>query len=140
VVLTEFDVGVDLLTTPVRAIDQINLSQPWQTAEDAVLFLTSVFGVTAEAPAEVPGPSGLVRSQVMRTADSSVRLPLNVAPHILAGAGLPQHVAFVCTDVIALARAAAATGLPFLQVPDNYYDYLSGRFGFDDALVAELAD
>jgi 4-hydroxyphenylpyruvate dioxygenase len=136
----EFDGGIDQVTTPVRAIDHINLSQPWQTAEDAVLFLKSVFGLSADAPAEVPGPSGLVRSQVMRNADSSVRLPLNVAPHILDGADLPQHVAFACTDVVALARAAAAGGLPFLRVPDNYYDYLSGRFGLDDAVVAELRE
>ncbi|OBC08380.1 4-hydroxyphenylpyruvate dioxygenase [Mycobacterium sp. 852013-50091_SCH5140682] len=136
----EFDGGADRVTTPVRAIDHVNLSQPWQTAEDAVLFLTSVFGLSADAPAEVPGPSGLVRSQVMRNADCSVRLPLNVAPHILDGADLPQHVAFACTDVVALARAAAANGLSFLRVPDNYYDYLSGRFGLDDAVVAELRE
>ncbi|MHC9293358.1 bifunctional sugar phosphate isomerase/epimerase/4-hydroxyphenylpyruvate dioxygenase family protein [Mycobacterium sp. LTG2003] len=122
----------------VRAIDHVNLTQPWQTAEDARLFLTSVFGMTADAPADVPGPTGLVRSQVMRNADSSVRVPLNVAPHILDGAGLPQHVAFACSDVMALARTAAAAGLVFLTVPDNYYDYLSGRFGLPDATVAEL--
>ena len=70
---------------PVQRIDHVNLTQPWQTAEDAVLFLTSVFGLTADAPAEVPGPTGLVRSQVMRNADGAVRLPLNVAPHVLDG-------------------------------------------------------
>jgi 4-hydroxyphenylpyruvate dioxygenase len=123
---------------PVRSIDHVNLTQPWQTADDAVLFMTSVFGLSAEAPTEVPGPTGLIRSQVMRSSDGGVRLPLNVAPHVLAGSGLPQHVAFACTDVIALARSAAAAGLPFLAVPDNYYDYLSGRFGLDEAFVAEL--
>lgn len=120
------------------AIDHINLTQPWQTADDAVLFLTSVFGLSAGSPAEVPGPTGLIRSQVMHNADLSVRLPLNVAPHILDGAGLPQHVAFACDDVIAVARAAAGNGLPFLAVPDNYYDYLSGRFGLAGERVAEL--
>ena len=120
------------------AIDHVNLTQPWQTADDAVLFLTSVFGLSAGAPAEVPGPTGLIRSQVMHNADLSVRLPLNVAPHILDGAGLPQHVAFACDDVIAVARAAADNGLPFLAVPDNYYDYLSGRFGLAGERVAEL--
>lgn len=119
-------------------IDHVNLTQPWQTADDAVLFLTSVFGLSAGAPAEVPGPTGLIRSQVMHNADLSVRLPLNVAPHILDGAGLPQHVAFACDDVIALARAAAGNGLAFLPVPDNYYDYLTGRFGLPDARVAEM--
>ncbi|CAN7290955.1 bifunctional sugar phosphate isomerase/epimerase/4-hydroxyphenylpyruvate dioxygenase family protein [Mycolicibacterium frederiksbergense] len=120
------------------AIDHVNLTQPWQTADDAVLFLTSVFGLSAGAPAEVPGPTGLIRSQVMHNADLSVQLPLNVAPHILDGAGLPQHVAFACDDVIAVARAAADNGLPFLAVPDNYYDYLSGRFGLAGERVAEL--
>jgi 4-hydroxyphenylpyruvate dioxygenase len=119
-------------------IDHVNLTQPWQTADDAVLFLTSVFGLSAGAPAEVPGPTGLIRSQVMHNADLSVRLPLNVAPHILDGAGLPQHVAFACDDVIALARAAAGNGLAFLPVPDNYYDYLTGRFGLPDERVAEM--
>ncbi|OKH67989.1 4-hydroxyphenylpyruvate dioxygenase [Mycobacterium sp. SWH-M3] len=127
-------------TAPEMRIDHINLTQPWQTAEDAVLFLTSVFGLTADAPADVPGPTGLVRSQVMRTPDSSVRLPLNVAPHSLDGAVLPQHVAFACADVMALARTAATAGLDFLPVPDNYYDYLSGRFGLADDTVAELRE
>jgi 4-hydroxyphenylpyruvate dioxygenase len=124
----------------VATIDHVNLTQPWQTAEDAVLFLTSVFGLSAGEPAEVPGPTGLVRSQVMHNADKSVRLPLNVAPHILDGAGLPQHIAFSCTDVLALARAAQAAGLQFLAIPDNYYDYLSGRFGLAEDTVAELRE
>ena len=68
----------------------------------------------------------------MRTADGAVRLPLNVAPHVLDDASMPQHVAFACSDVIALARAARAAGPQLLPVPDNYYDYLAGRFGLDD--------
>ncbi|PRC42221.1 4-hydroxyphenylpyruvate dioxygenase, partial [Mycobacterium sp. ITM-2017-0098] len=138
--VAEFEAGMPAASSPVRAIDHVNLTQPWQTAEDAVLFLTSVFGLAADAPAEVPGPTGLVRSQVMRTADGAIRLPLNVAPHVLDGDGLAQHVAFACSDVVALARNAAARGLEFLPVPDNYYDYLHGRFGLDGAELAELRD
>jgi 4-hydroxyphenylpyruvate dioxygenase len=137
--VNEFESGTtQSAPSPVRAIDHVNLAQPWQTADDAVLFMTSVFGLAAEAPTEVPGPTGLIRSQVMRTADGAVRLPLNVAPHVLDGSGLAQHVAFACTDVIAVARSAVAAGLPFLAVPDNYYDYLSGRFGLGEAFVAQL--
>lgn len=124
----------------VRGIDHVNLAQPWQVAHDGVLFLASVFGLTADDPAEVPGPSGLVRSQVLRTADGAVRIPLNVAPHALDGAELPQHVAFACSDVRALAAAARARGARLLTVPDNYYDYLAGRFGLAAADVAELAE
>ena len=137
--VAEFEGGLPD-TGPEMVIDHIAMTQPWQTAEDAVLFLTSVFGLSAGQPAEVPGPTGLVRSQVMHNADRSVRLPQNVAPHILDGAGLPQHVAFGCADVLALARSARTAGLPFLDIPDNYYDYLSGRFGLAEDTVAELRE
>ena len=123
---------------PLQRIDHVNLAVPWQTADEAVLFLTSVLGLDADAPTEVAGPIGLVRSQVMRTADGSVRLPLNVAPQVLEETAMPQHVAFACADVIAFAREARARGLPFLTVGDNYYDYVAGRFGVDAATVAEL--
>ncbi|MDA2894396.1 TIM barrel protein [Mycolicibacterium sp. BiH015] len=136
--VSEFESGMPNAHSPVEVIDHVNLTQPWQTAEDAVLFLTSVFGLTPDAPAEVPGPTGLVRSQVMRTADGAIRLPLNVAPHVLDGRGMAQHVAFACSDVVGLARAAAARGLHFLPVSDNYYDYLHGRFGLGVEEVAEL--
>jgi 3-dehydroshikimate dehydratase len=136
----EFKNGLAALPTPVRSIDHVNLSQPWQSFDDAVLFFTSVLGLCADTPTEVPGPNGLVRSQSMRTPDNAVRLLLNVAPHVLDNAGMPQHVAFACSDVVELARAARARGAEFLPVPDNYYDYLTGRFGLDDAKVAELRD
>lgn len=136
----EFENGLPTAPTPVRTIDHVNLSQPWQTLDDAVLFFTSVFGLSADVPTEVPGPKGLIRSQSMRTTDGAVRLLLNVAPHVLDGAGMPQHVAFGCSDVIALARTARERGARFLPVSDNYYDYLAGRFGLDDTTVAELRD
>ena len=126
--------------TSVRAIDHVNLAVPWQTADEAVLFLTSVFGLSADAPTEVAGPNGLVRSQVMRTDDGAIRMPLNVAPQVLEEVAMPQHVAFACTDVVAFARAARARGLRVLGVPDNYYDYVAGRFGVDAETVAELRE
>ncbi|HKH53637.1 MAG TPA: VOC family protein, partial [Mycobacterium sp.] len=136
----EFENGLPQESTPVRGIDHVNLSQPWQTLDDAVLFLTSVLGLSADVPTEVPGPKGLVRSQSMRSPDASVRLLLNVAPHVLHGAGMPQHVAFSCSDVIALARSMRARGALLLPVPDNYYDYLAGRFGLGAAIVEDLRE
>jgi 4-hydroxyphenylpyruvate dioxygenase len=137
----EFENGLPpAVGTLVRSIDHVNLAVPWQTADEAVLFLTSVFGLSADAPIEVAGPNGLVRSQVMRTDDGSIRMPLNVAPQVLEQAAMPQHVAFACADVVAFARAARARGLNFLAVPDNYYDYVAGRFGVDADTVAELRE
>jgi 4-hydroxyphenylpyruvate dioxygenase len=137
----EFENGLpDTAGTALQCIDHVNLAVPWQMADEAVLFLTSVFGLTAGAPTEVAGPKGLVRSQVVRNDDGSIRMPLNVAPQVLEEAGMPQHVAFSCTDVVAFARAARARGLTFLSVPDNYYDYVAGRFGVDADTVAELRE
>jgi 4-hydroxyphenylpyruvate dioxygenase len=137
----EFEDGLPAAPGPsVRNIDHVNLAMPWQTADEAVLFLTSVFGLSADVPTEVAGPNGLVRSQVMRTDDGSIRLPLNVAPQVLEEVAMPQHVAFACTDVIAFARAARGRGLRFLAVPDNYYDYVAGRFGVAAEEVAELRE
>ena len=111
----EFENGLPAAPGPsVRNIDHVNLAMPWQTADEAVLFLTSVFGLSADAPTEVAGPSGLVRSQVMRTDDGSIRLPLNVAPQVLEEVAMPQHVAFACTDVDRTrpCRPGAGTALP----------------------------
>ena len=74
----------------------------------------------------------------MRTQDGAVRLPLNVPPW--GSPSMAQHVAFACDDVIALARLARDHGLPFLPVPDNYYDDLAARFGLPHETAAELRD
>ncbi len=55
----EFENGMPVdSNTAVRAIDHVNLAQPWQTADEAVLFLTSIFGLSADAPTEVAAPKG----------------------------------------------------------------------------------
>jgi len=139
--VAEFENGlVPDSASPLSHVDHVNLAVPWQTSDEAVLFLTSVFGLAADAPTEVAGPRGLVRSQVMRTDDGSIRLPLNVAPQVLEAADMPQHVAFACADVVAFARKARSRGLRFLAVPDNYYDYVAGRFGVEESAVAELRE
>jgi 4-hydroxyphenylpyruvate dioxygenase len=122
---------------PAR-IDHVNLVQRWQEFDEAVLFYTSVLGLDASVAVEVAGPTGLVRSQVMRTVDGSIRVPLNVAPPVLEGSGLPQHVAFSTDRIVDLARAARDRGLEFLTVPDNYYDDLVARFDLAPETVGQL--
>jgi 4-hydroxyphenylpyruvate dioxygenase len=122
---------------PAR-IDHVNLVQRWQEFDEAVLFYTSVLGLDASVAVEVAGPTGLVRSQVMRTADGSIRVPLNVAPPVLENSGLPQHVAFSTDRIVDLARAARDRGLEFLTVSDNYYDDLVARFDLAPETVAQL--
>ncbi|MFF0991007.1 bifunctional sugar phosphate isomerase/epimerase/4-hydroxyphenylpyruvate dioxygenase family protein [Kocuria nitroreducens] len=144
--LAEFGADDELDTGAlVTGVDHINMAQPWQHYDEAVLFYTSVLALEAQASQDVPGPSGLVRSQVMRSANGAVRMPLNVAPTAaeqgsFVGAAYPEHVALSCTDVVAVARRARRRGLRFLPVPQNYYEDLDARFDLDAGFVASLQE
>ncbi|MCS6932131.1 MAG: sugar phosphate isomerase/epimerase and 4-hydroxyphenylpyruvate domain-containing protein [Acetobacteraceae bacterium] len=113
-----------------------------------VLFYRSLFGLSPDAPWELPDPYGLVRSRAFVSPDGSVRLPLNVSESTrtvtgrfvsaLAGAGV-HHVAFAAEDVAAVADGAAAAGAPLLDIPANYYADLGARFGLDDEALMALS-
>ncbi|TSE17531.1 sugar phosphate isomerase/epimerase and 4-hydroxyphenylpyruvate domain-containing protein [Arthrobacter sp. KBS0703] len=125
-------------------IDHVNLAQPWQHFDEAVLFYTSALALEPQPYAEVASPSGLVRSQVMQTSDRAVRLVLNLAPlHQQDGTRhktYQEHIAFAVDDLVATARAARDRGLAFLQIPANYYEDLDARFGLDPEFLATLQD
>lgn len=138
----EFEHGAPVATAPVRSVDHVSLTLPWQVIEESVLFYRSVLGLRVTGMTDVPGPQGLMRSRVMSTSDRAVRLPLNVAPPMAVerghAAGLAQHVAFACDDVGALVDGARARGLQVLRMPDNYYDDLAARFGLAPERVDDL--
>ncbi|MEW1820933.1 TIM barrel protein [Arthrobacter sp. NPDC080031] len=123
-------------------IDHVNLAQPWQHFDEAVLFYTSALALEPQPFAEVPSPSGLVRSQVMQTSDRAVRLVLNLAPLLQQGdrKSYQEHIAFAVDDLVDTARAAQARGLDFLQIPANYYEDLDARFALDPAFLATLKE
>ena len=130
----------------ISHIDHINLSQPWQHFDETVLFYESMLSLNAQPSSEVSAPSGLVRSQVLRSGDGAVRLALNIAPLALEGSGAsaaaiyPEHVAFATDDVVAIARRARARGLQFLSVPENYYEDLQARLDIEPSLLATLQE
>jgi 4-hydroxyphenylpyruvate dioxygenase len=143
----EFGEGLEHPSSATRAvIDHVNLAQPWQHFDEAVLFYTGALALEPQPFAEVPSPSGLVRSQIMQTSDAAVRLVLNLAPIQQAhGDQQPrkayqEHVAFAVDDLVATARAARDRGLDFLKIPANYYEDLDARFGLDPEFLATLQD
>jgi len=146
----EFDEGPEGPSGARTAvIDHVNLAQPWQHFDEAVLFYTSALALEPQPYAEVASPSGLVRSQVMQTSDRGVRLVLNLAPVIQqdgADSGTAprktyqEHIAFAVDDLVATARAARGRGLAFLQIPENYYEDLDARFDLDPGFLATLRD
>jgi 4-hydroxyphenylpyruvate dioxygenase len=158
----EFGDGLDLASTdragsPGAVIDHVNLAQPWQHFDEAVLFYTSALALEPQPFAEVASPTGLVRSQVMLTQDRGVRLVLNLAPLIQQEAaagtsepgaagtagprpGYQEHIAFAVDDLVATARAARDRGLDFLQIPANYYEDLDARFALEPDFLATLRE
>ncbi|MDN5877636.1 MAG: TIM barrel protein, partial [Brevibacterium sp.] len=135
----------------VSHIDHVNLAQPSNHYDEAVLFYTSLLALHAEPSQDVPSPSGLVRSQVMSSTDGSVRMPLNVSPqpHVeaVAGRGIgsvveayPEHVAVTCEDIFHTAATALSRGLDFLPVPQNYYEDLDSRFDLDPDFLHRLQE
>lgn len=140
----EFEHGEPESGTDITGVDHVSLSQPWDAVEEATLFYTAGFALRVDSSTDVPGPQGLVASRVLVAPGGGVRLPLNVAPPILAaeraGVALPQHVAFACGDVRAVARAARERGFAPLEIPANYYDDIAARFALTDVEVDELRD
>lgn len=119
-------------------VDHVNLAYAWQDFDEAVLFMSSVLSLEAEPPADVPGPRGLIRSQVMRTPDGVVRMPINLAPPTAPPPA--RHIAIRTDDVFAAARRARERGIEHLRVPANYYDDLDARFGLAPELLDALRD
>ncbi|WP_062301335.1 sugar phosphate isomerase/epimerase and 4-hydroxyphenylpyruvate domain-containing protein [Demequina subtropica] len=134
-------VGGEPVERPLAGVvDHVNLGYRWQDFDEAVLFASSVLSLATESTEDVQGPLGLLRSQVMRTEDGVVRIPINLAP---SSAPPPaRHIAVRCDDARAAARRARAAGLPMMAVPDNYYDDLDARFGpsLEAALLSELRE
>ena len=125
----------------ITHIDHVNLAQPWQHFDEAVLFYESILGLHPQPSLDVAAPVGLVRSQSMSTIDRGVRLALNIVPsaaHDDENTIYPQHIAFRCQDIMALAEQALDRGLEFLPIPKNYYDDLAARFALGSDYLTQL--
>ena len=137
---SEFPQAANAEDALITGIDHVNLTQPIDNFDEAILFFTTIAGLTAQPSLDVPAAIGLVRSQVMKNSSGSVRIPLNLAPKgsTTKRQEYPLHIAFSCTDVRALARTASERGFRFLEIPENYYDDIRARFDLDPEFVAEL--
>ncbi|HWG04611.1 MAG TPA: VOC family protein [Beijerinckiaceae bacterium] len=112
-----------------------------------VLFYKSVLGFIDEPQVELADPYGAFYSRAVRSVDSSVRIPLNIAEggptvvsrfiDVFGGAGV-QHIAFSTRDIFAFVEGARQRGVKFLRIPENYYDDLGARYDFAPDMLERL--
>ena len=101
-----------------------------------LLFYTSLLDVRKTPQVDITDPGGIVRSQVVETADGTLRIALNASqsPRTQSsrflneyfGSGV-QHIAFATDDIVATAARLKANGVETLRIPENYYDDLEAR-------------
>lgn len=129
-------------------VDHFALGLPAETLDTWNLFFRAVYGFEAEHEWVIPDPYGLVKSRVLRSPDSTIRIPLNISENrntaiarsvsTYRGSGL-QHIAFGTNDIFAAVQAAREAGLPLLEIPRNYYDDLAARYDLDPEFLEQLA-
>jgi 4-hydroxyphenylpyruvate dioxygenase len=129
------------------AIDHISQSMHYEEMLSWLLFYTSLLNVTKTPQLDVIDPGGIVRSQVIQSADGTLRIALNasqsqqtLSSRFLAeylGSGV-QHVAFASDDIVATVKKLRANGVSMLEMPENYYDDLGARIDLPDAQLEIL--
>jgi 4-hydroxyphenylpyruvate dioxygenase len=120
----------------LTAVDHLSQSMHYEEMLSWLLFYNSLLDVTKTPQLDVIDPGGIVRSQVVQTADGTLRIALNASQsqqtlssrfltHYF-GSGV-QHMAFATDDIVATVKKLRANGVEMLSIPENYYDDLEAR-------------
>jgi 4-hydroxyphenylpyruvate dioxygenase len=132
---------------PLKAID--HLSNVVRRGEflSWSLFYRTVLGLIPQPQVEIADPHGAFFSRSLRSANSELRIALNIGEggatgvsrflDAFGGAGF-QQIALSTDDIFAAVEAAKARGVDFLPIPDNYYDDLGARFEIAPDLLARM--
>lgn len=120
----------------LTTVDHISQSMQYDEMLSWLLFYTSLLDVQKTPQLDITDPGGIVRSQVVQTAEGALRIALNASQsqHTQSsrflseyfGSGV-QHVAFATADIVAAARQLKANGIETLAIPENYYGDLEAR-------------
>ena len=128
-------------------VDHISQSMVYDEMLSWLLFYGSLLDVEKTVEQDVLDPGGLLKSQVVQSADGTLRIVLNGSQSSRTqtsrflseafGSGV-QHIALATDDLVATVQRLRANGVPLLAVPENYYDDLAAKLGLPDDLVATL--
>jgi len=131
----------------LATLDHISQSMHYEEMLSWLLFYTSLLDLSKMPEQDVLDPGGLVKSQVIQSADGALRLVLNASQsrHALSsrflweafGSGV-QHIAFATNDMLATVKRLEANGVALLPVPENYYDDLESKTDLPAERIAAL--
>ena len=120
----------------LRTVDHISQSMHYEEMLTWVLFYTSLLDLKKTGEQDVLDPGGLVKSQVVQSADGALRIALNASQSARTqssrflteafGSGV-QHIAFATADLAATVARLMANGVDLLPIPENYYDDLEAK-------------
>ncbi|MFZ4807682.1 MAG: bifunctional sugar phosphate isomerase/epimerase/4-hydroxyphenylpyruvate dioxygenase family protein [Hyphomicrobiaceae bacterium] len=120
----------------LETVDHISQSMHYEEVLSWLLFYTSLLDLSKTGEQDVLDPGGLVKSQVVQSADGALRIVLNASQSSrtqssrfvseVFGSGV-QHIAFSTRGIFATAAALTANGVKLLQIPENYYDDLEAK-------------
>jgi 4-hydroxyphenylpyruvate dioxygenase len=131
----------------LTVVDHISQSMHYEEMLSWLLFYTSLFDVRKTPQVDINDPGGVVRSQVVQTADGALRIALNASQSMRTqssrflndyfGSGV-QHIALATDDILATADRLRSNGVETLPIPENYYDDLAARTDLDAAQLEAL--
>lgn len=131
----------------LNSIDHFAIGIPPETMDIWTLHFKSIFGFVTEHELTLADPYGLMKSKVVRSIDSTVRIPLNISENkhtsiarsftAYRGSGL-QHVAFSTKDIFETVAKLQENNLKLLKIPENYYEDLSAKFDLDEQFLNKL--
>ena len=122
----------------LTVVDHIAQSMHYEEMLTWLLFYSSLLALEKVPAQDVLDPGGLVRSQVVQSADGAMRIILNGSQSTrtqssrflteVFGSGV-QHIAFQTDDIFATVARLRDNGVGLLDIPENYYDDLESRTG-----------
>jgi 4-hydroxyphenylpyruvate dioxygenase len=128
-------------------IDHLSQSMLYDEMLSWLLFYMSLLEVAKTAEQDVLDPGGLVKSQVVHSADGRVRIVLNgsqssrtQSSRFLSeafGSGV-QHIALSTDNLVETVKRLRLNGVRLLRVPANYYDDLEAKIDLDPQLIETL--
>ncbi len=131
----------------LTVVDHISQSMHYEEMLTWVLFYTSLLDLKKTPEQDVLDPGGLVKSQVVQSADGELRIALNASQSVRTqssrfltegfGSGV-QHIALATDDMAATVRRLEENGVAFLPIPENYYDDLEAKTDLSPERIDDL--